>query len=46
MSKPYDEKLCQCDRCANDFPISEIIVEGELHWCKSCYYLMTEGGEV
>lgn len=46
MSKPYDEKLFCCDRCAEYFPAKEMIKEDDLQYCQECFKLLVERGEI
>ena len=40
------EEIITCDRCAEQTPKEESIPEGELNFCRSCYDLLLEMGEV
>lgn len=46
MSQEYNEKEFICDRCGETFPISEMIEEDTLKYCRACYDLMLEHGEI
>jgi formylmethanofuran dehydrogenase subunit E len=46
MSEPYEEKLFRCDSCNNDFIKDQMIEEGDLIFCKECFYSLLEKGEM
>jgi late competence protein required for DNA uptake (superfamily II DNA/RNA helicase) len=45
-SEPYEEHLFRCDRCNNDFIKEEMVDEDGLLYCKSCFCILLEGGEI
>lgn len=46
MSEPYEEKLYTCDRCAEDFTKEDMIEEGDFIYCKECFDMLLEMGDI
>lgn len=46
MSKPYEEHLGRCDRCGEEFEPIYLIEEDDFIYCKPCYEILLEKGDI
>ena len=46
MSEPYEEHLFRCNECNEDFIKEQMIEEDGMLYCKNCFYVLIENGEL